>query len=55
MDIPFGKHNEFQQQFSGYELSKEYSGKKKGITPSVNLLAPELFFFILAHPVYKIE
>ena len=27
----------------------------KVVTPSINLLAPELFFFILSHPVYKMS
>jgi hypothetical protein len=34
MDIPFGKHREFHEQFNGYVLSKEYFGKKR-ITRSV--------------------
>jgi len=40
MNIPFGKYKEFQEQFSGHELSKEYTGgEKKGITRSVKHLS----------------
>jgi len=39
-----------------YELCLELPGTQNcKLYSGINLLAPELFFLILAHPVYKIE